>query len=621
MKHTFLLLLCSVALCACHGTVEVIPTPQKAVCYGGYYTCKGEPQLDVRFVQGPAEGYKLRVGRRSIKIEASDSAGLFYAEQTLRQLREGDKYPLCKISDAPQYEYRGVMLDVSRHFFGLDYLKRQINILSSYKINRLHLHLTDAAGWRMEIKRYPLLAQKAAWRTAALWKDWWFGDREYSDSTNGYGGYYTRDELRELVTYAAERHITIVPEIEMPGHSEEVLAAYPDLSCSGKGGSDFCPGNQQTYEFLQNVLDEVLEVFPSEYIHIGGDEAGKGAWKTCPKCLAKAAELGYEDTDALQGYLIRRMSDYLGSKGRKVICWDEVCDDATAENSTIMIWRGGDAAKKAQESGRPLILTPGSYYYIDKYQDAPLTQPVAAGGYLPLKKVFEYSPSAEAYGLQVNLWAERVPSERVAERMLYPRALALAQTSWSGPEAVSYEEFKGVVLRELDYLSAIGCHPFDLSREVGDREEYLTPIEHLAKGKSVKYLSLYSPSYPANGPESLTDGLRGNWNYDDGRWQGFIGQEGFDVVVDLDSEQQVDHISLCFVQMTGVEIFLPTSIRFQASLDGENFETLSELTPEPTDEPTIYREFSWKGSRAARFLRVKASPGNGWIFTDEIIVH
>ena len=259
-----------------------------------------------------AEGYVLTATKKGVEVQAKSGAGLFYGVQTLLQMAtDGNQIALGTITDEPRFEYRGMMLDVSRHFFGLDFVKKQIDAMAYYKLNRLHIHLTDAAGWRIEIKKYPRLTNFAAWRSGKTWKEWWNGDRKYMEegSEGAEGGYFTQDQCREIVEYAKKHYITVIPEIEMPSHSEEVLTAYPELSCTHVPykQADFCVGNEKTFEFLENVLLEVMEIFPSEYIHVGGDEASKQSWKTCPLCQARMKKEGMKEIDELQSYLIKRM--------------------------------------------------------------------------------------------------------------------------------------------------------------------------------------------------------------------------------------------------------------------------------------------------------------------------
>ena len=431
------------------------------------------------------ESYTLSVTPQQILIRATSGAGLFYGLQTLLQLAQpsgAGSYSIAsvEIEDTPRFAYRGLMLDVSRHFSTKEFIKKQIDALAYYKINRLHLHLTDAAGWRLEIKKYPLLTEFAAWRTDPTWKQWWNGGRKYVrfDAPGAYGGYYTQDDIREILEYARQHYITVIPEIEMPSHSEEVLAAYPQLSCSGEPykNSDFCVGNEETFMFLENVLTEVMELFPSEYIHIGGDEAGKSAWKTCPKCQKRMKDEHLANVDELQSYLIHRIEKLLNNHGRHLLGWDEILQGGIAPNATVMSWRGEEGGIAAVTSGHRAIMTPGAYCYLDSYQDAPYSQPEAIGGYLPLKKVYSYNPvpaslTAEqaklVYGVQGNLWVEYIPTPEHVEYMIYPRILALAETAWSAPERKSWPDFHTRALSAVADLQAKGYHPFDLKKEIG----------------------------------------------------------------------------------------------------------------------------------------------------------
>ena len=340
--------------------------------------------LEVAPIKGitSPEGYRIEATADKVAITAGRGAGLFYGLQTVIQLLDAEgTIPTGTITDEPEFAYRGLMLDVSRHFFGKEFVKKQIDAIAHFKMNRLHLHLTDAAGWRIEIKKYPRLTEFAAWRSKALWKDWWFGDRLYAEegSPEAHGGYYTQDDIRELVKYAADRYVTIIPEIEMPAHSEEVLTAYPELSCTHEPykQADFCVGNEKVYEFLENVLTEVIELFPSEYIHIGGDEAGKASWPSCPLCQKRMKEEGLSDVNELQSYLIERIEKFLNSKGRQIIGWDEILEGGLAPNATVMSWRGTEGGLAAVNSGHKAVMTPGGYCYLDSYQDAPHTQPMA----------------------------------------------------------------------------------------------------------------------------------------------------------------------------------------------------------------------------------------------------
>ena len=588
------------------------------------------------------ESYTLSVTSQRIEIRATSGAGLFYGMQTLLQLMQpastgSYSVPSVEIEDTPRFAYRGLMLDVSRHFSTKEFIKKQIDALAYYKINRLHLHLTDAAGWRLEIKKYPLLTDFAAWRTDPTWKKWWNGGRKYLryDEPGASGGYYTQDDIREILEYARQHYITVIPEIEMPSHSEEVLAAYPQLSCSGEPykNSDFCVGNEETFTFLENVLTEVMELFPSEYIHVGGDEAGKSAWKTCPKCQKRMKDEHLANVDELQSYLIHRIEKFLNNHGRRLLGWDEILQGGIAPNATVMSWRGEEGGIAAVTSGHHAIMTPGAYCYLDSYQDAPYSQPEAIGGYLPLKKVYAYDPvpaslTAEqaklVYGVQGNLWVEYIPTPEHVEYMIYPRMLALAEVAWSAPERKSWPDFHTRALSAVADLQKKGYHPFDLSKEIGSRPESLQPVSHLALGKKVTYNSSYSPHYPAQGNTALTDGIRGDWTYGDGSWQGFISDNRLDVTIDMEKETPIHSVTAAFMQVVGAEVFLPETVIISISDDGINFTELQKQHFEVSKEtPIRFTDISWQGEAKGRYVRYQAQAGSefgGWIFTDEIIV-
>lgn len=588
------------------------------------------------------ESYTLSVTPQRIEIRATSGAGLFYGMQTLLQLMQPagtGSYSVAsvEIEDTPRFAYRGLMLDVSRHFSTKEFIKKQIDALAYYKINRLHLHLTDAAGWRLEIKKYPLLTDFAAWRTDPTWKKWWNGGRKYLryDEPGASGGYYTQDDIREILAYARQHYITVIPEIEMPSHSEEVLAAYPQLSCSGEPykNSDFCVGNEETFTFLENVLTEVMELFPSEYIHVGGDEAGKSAWKTCPKCQKRMKDEHLANVDELQSYLIHRIEKFLNNHGRRLLGWDEILQGGIAPNATVMSWRGEEGGIAAVTSGHHAIMTPGAYCYLDSYQDAPYSQPEAIGGYLPLKKVYAYDPipaslTAEqaklVYGVQGNLWVEYIPTPEHVEYMIYPRILALAEVAWSAPERKSWSDFHTRALSAVADLQKKGYHPFDLSKEIGSRPESLQPVSHLALGKKVIYNSPYSPHYPAQGNTALTDGIRGDWTYGDGSWQGFISDNRLDVTIDMEKETPIHSVTAAFMQVVGAEVFLPETVIISISDDGINFTELQKQHFEVSKEtPIRFTDISWQGEAKGRYVRYQAQAGSefgGWIFTDEIIV-
>jgi len=591
--------------------------------------------------------YTLNISSQQIEITASDAIGIFYGIQSLLQLTRHTSattynVACAEITDYPRFKYRGLMLDVSRHFFPKEFIFRQIDALAYFKINYFHLHLTDAAGWRIQIKKYPKLTEETAYRTESDWNKWWVnGNRLYckKDNKEGYGGYYTQHDIKEIVKYAALRHITIIPEIEMPGHSEEVLYAYPELSCSGKPyqNGELCIGKEITFRFLENVLKEVIKLFPSEYIHIGGDEANKNTWKTCPLCQKRMKDEHLKNEEELQSYLICRIERFLNSRGRKLLGWDEIIEGKLASKATVMSWRGEQGGIEAAKSGHHAIMTPEAYCYINNVQDAPDKQPTSNGGYLPLDKVYSYEPIPDSLkntpaslyidGLQANLWTEHITSSRYAEYMTFPRILAISEVGWTKPDIAgrTYENFRNRVLEANKYLALKGYNVFDLEQEEGHRKESMNLIMHDAIGKKVQYNSPYSQRYKANGDSTLTDGKRGDWSYGDGAWQGFITHNKVDVTIDMEKTIDIHDISADFMQSSGPYVFAPAEIIISTSDDGINFKQIDKQEFKVDKEPNFFiKTYNWKGNASGRYIRYQAHSSNtygGWIFTDEIIVN
>lgn len=583
------------------------------------------------------EGYLLSVTPRKALVEATSGSGLFYGLQTLMQLADGtDTIPALNISDSPRFGYRGMMLDISRNYRDKDFILKQIDALARLKINRLHLHLTDGAGWRLEIRKYPRLTEYAAWRPELTWKEWSDGGARYTDASDfgAYGGFLTQDDAREIVKYAADRYITVIPEIEMPSHSEELTAAFPEISCTHnpKGEPDVCVGNEKTFEILQNVLDEVMEIFPSEYIHIGGDEASKRAWKECELCQKRMADEGLKDVDELQSYLIHRIEQYLNSKGRSLIGWDEIMEGGLAPNATVMSWRGTEGGIRAARSGHQAVMTPGGYCYLDSYQDAPATQPVAISGYLPLERVYSYDPAPDSLGTDVtkwiagvqgNLWTEHVPTAQHAEYMLWPRMIAIAEIGWTPQEQRRWESFRSRALKVADDMRGKGYTVFDLRGEAGNRRQSTRPVDHLARGKKVTYNVPWWTNYNAAREATLTDGLRGGWSYGDGRWQGFLyrGDERVDVTIDLEKVTDITYVGADFMQITGPGVWFPAKVEILISDNGTDFTELATIEHKQKDSTGLsFKEFSWSGNARARYVRYRATSTEGCQFTDEIII-
>ncbi|MDX9811922.1 MAG: beta-N-acetylhexosaminidase [Bacteroidales bacterium] len=416
------------------------------------------------------EGYSLSVSPKKIILKAATPAGLFYGVQTIRQLLPPEiesgtlvenismNVPACEIRDEPRFSYRGMHLDVSRHFFGVESVKKYIDMLALHKMNSFHWHLTDDQGWRIEIRKYPKLTETGAFRKETL-----VGHaRNKPQVFDGkpYGGFYTQDEIREVVAYASERFITVIPEIEMPGHAQALLAAYPELSCTG-GPFEvftgwgivediFCAGKEETFTLLEDVLTEVAELFPGEYIHIGGDEAPKVRWEKCAECQKRMKEEGLEDELELQSYFITRMEKFLISKGKRIIGWDEILEGGLAPEATVMSWRGTAGGIEAARQKHNVIMTPTQYAYLDYYQKEPEGEPLSIGGYVPLEKVYSFDPVPDELsadeakyilGFQGNLWTEYIADQGHLEYMAFPRAFAIAETGWSPMLKKDFEDF------------------------------------------------------------------------------------------------------------------------------------------------------------------------------------
>ena len=581
------------------------------------------------------EGYSLTVSPKRIDVVASTEQGAFYAIQTLLQMTQmGELRTIdcCTVADEPRFPYRGLHFDVSRHFFSKEFLIKQIDAMALLKLNRMHLHLTDGAGWRLQIDRYPRLTSFAAWRPAKTWQEWTKCETKYCDQNDpdAHGGFYTKDDIREVLAYAESRHITVIPEIEMPGHSEEAVAAYPEVSCDGTGkGGDFCPGKEATFQFLENILSEVIDLFPSHYIHIGGDEAGKGAWKTCPDCQRRMKEEGLNSLDELQSYLIRRIEKFVNSKGRDIIGWDEILEGGLAPNATVMSWRGTSGGIKAIKAGHDVVMTPGELY-LDHTQDAPFKEPMSIGGYGSLQVTYDFNPVDPSLtqqelkhllGVQANLWTEYVPTPEHAEYMYYPRTFAVAETGWSRAEDKNYEKFRPRAVELCNILQKLGYNTFDLSNEYGNRRESLQPVQHLAKGCKVTYRQPFSKAWPSHGATTLTDGELGGWTYADHKWPGLL--KDLDVVIDLGKLQPVHYVGATFMHLPGPGVYVPRSMQVEVSADGKNYESIGTLWNDIDDKipDLLFKTFSLTCNRQARYVRVHAVNGKEFIFVDEIIVN
>ncbi|GAB3821660.1 family 20 glycosylhydrolase [Pontibacter rugosus] len=381
--------------------------------------------------------------------------------------------PAVSITDKPRYEWRGMHLDVVRHFFPVEFVKQYIDYLAMHKLNTFHWHLTDDQGWRIEIKKYPKLTEVGAWRDSTLIGHYWDLPQTYDNTRHG--GFYTQEQIKEVVKYAQERYITVVPEIEMPGHAVAALAAYPELSCSGgpfkvegKWGifkDVFCAGNEQTFAFLEDVLTEVIALFPSKYIHVGGDESPKDRWKACAKCQQRMAQEGLKNEHELQSYFVQRMEKFVNSKGRQIIGWDEILEGGLAPNAAVMSWRGTKGGIAAAKQKHYVVMTPGTHLYFDHYQGDRELEPTAIHGYSPLSKVYAFEPTpAElskeeqqyVLGAQANLWTEYIPTEEHVEYMVMPRMAALSEVLWTQENQKNWDDFKQRMQRQYQRYDALG---------------------------------------------------------------------------------------------------------------------------------------------------------------------
>jgi hexosaminidase len=682
------------------------------------------------------EGYLLDVSPSSIIITANTKRGIVYGMQTIFQTLPAIRtnailqVQCMRIKDYPRFKWRGMHLDVGRHFYPVSFVKKYIDFLATYKFNYFHWHLTEDQGWRIEIKKYPELTAKGAYRNGTI-----VGGYPGTGNSNlRYGGFYTQEEVKEVVAYAAQRNITVVPEIELPGHSSAAIATYPWLSCFpdkptaipanasamskllqsqgeikmvqetwGVFDDIFCAGKDSTIVFLQNVMDEVLQLFPSKYIHVGGDEAPKKHWEKCPRCQARMKSEGLKDEHELQSYFIQRIEKYLNTKGRTVIGWDEILEGGLAPNAVLMSWRGEAGGIEAAKQNHDVIMTPGNPVYFDHYQGDPASEPVGIGGFNTVKKVYDYDPvpkelneqqAKHILGSQANLGTEYVPTTQHVEYMVLPRMLALSEVVWSPKEnknwnsfnerlqthftsfekkgwnyskgnfkaaikpesqngqilvTLSTEAYKGKVVYTTDnsiptLQSKYYTEPIAINSSTTLKASVLVDgkimsavpaqqnfVMHKAIGKNVTYTNPVSQYYLADGPNSLTDGVRGS-NAVGKYWHGFSAKDMI-ATIDLGEMKNIQSITLGCLQNYSDWIFLPQSVKFEISANGTDFEEVQTVNnPVSINEKNAQHDFKATFStKAVRYIRVTAKnslcpPGHngagkpGWIFADEIIV-
>ncbi len=629
---------------------------------------KKEQSLQIRVtvdttLNQPTDYYRLVVENDVIEITGKSASGAFYGTQTLLQAirREKDYFmvPRMVVEDYPRFAHRGLLLDCSRHFFSVDVVKKYIDVLAFYKMNVLHWHLTDDQGWRIQLDQYPKLTEVGAWRI--------------EPDGSRYGGFYTKDEIREVVAYATARHITVIPEIEMPGHAQAALAAYPEFSCVGHGvevvndwgvfKEIYCAGNEDTFTFLENVLTEVMELFPSEYVHIGGDEAPKYRWEQCAKCQARIKAEGLADAHELQSYFIRRIEKMLQANGRQLIGWDEIMEGGLSPTATVQAWRSMEHGVTAAEAGNPVIISPTSHSYLDYDLKSIDMAKVYSLDLLPNE--LSKKGTANIRGAEVNMWSEHVPNEATLDQKVFPRLLALAEVTWRYDTDRQYDEFAKRVMAQYPFLtkwkvnygaesdpirlvvdtneSAIELLPGspDLKLKYlinsGNWIDYTAPVKidftgtftaqafrnnapygapvvqqvvnHSALGLPIQLSTAYSESYTGGGLKALTDGLLGTLEFRDGRWQGYFG-EHLDLTIDLQEVLPINEIRLNVYQYNNAWIFLPKNVTVETSPDGEKWTLLGSVSPQATPEQRgqFIESFQVKSAQpiTARYLHVRA---------------
>lgn len=622
----------------------------------------------------PAETYGLQIDSTNLSIYGVDAAGVFRGIQTVRQLLPSSFHqqeqhaswalPSLNINDSPALHWRGMLLDCCRHFFSKDVIKQYIDLLAYYKMNVLHWHLTEDQGWRIAIDKYPKLTEIGAWRKG--------------EDGEPYGGFYTKEDIKEIVAYAQERHIMIVPEIELPGHSQAAIAAYPHLSCTGaqlevgtKWGvfkDVYCAGNDSTFQFLEAVLTEVIDLFPSPYIHIGGDESPKYRWEHCSKCQRRIKDEHLKDEHELQSYFIQRIATFLESKNKKLIGWDEIIEGGLAQNAIVQSWRGMGGALEAANQDHYAISSPTSHAYFDYKLDAIDLEKVYA--FNPIPKELAKEKHRFILGGECNMWTEHVPTPQVLDQKVFPRLLAMAEVLWSAPQERNYTEFYQRVQSHYPTLDALGVQygaetmpialeiftstesiNVKLSKGAPDLELHYTkdnstptntsPIydgaiplkestalsvqafkngkaygeaiqrtfsKHLANGLAPVLSYQYSFYYTGGGDQAVTNGARGSLNFRDGNWQA-VQKVPMEITVDLEKAQPISKLSTAFFQKQDSWIFLPTKVDFLVSNDGQNFKLVGSLenTISPKKDASFIEPFELPlEAVTARYVRLKA---------------
>ena len=628
-----------------------------------------------KLVNVKQDSYSINVNNQII-ISYSSERSCYYALHSLMQLIQNKNNELtitkCFVHDYPNFQWRGLHLDVARHFFTVEEVKRYIDLMAAYKFNTFHWHLTDDQGWRIEIKKYPKLTEIGAWRDSTVENHYSTSPRTYDHKR--FGGFYTQEQIKEVVQYAAERYVTIVPEIEMPGHARAALAAYPELSCTGKQNGveglwgvfdDIFCSKEESIILLQDVLAEVLTLFPGEYIHIGGDEAPKSRWKACSKCQKVIQDNHLKDEHELQSYFIRRMDQFLTAKGKKIIGWDEILEGGLSPNAAVMSWRGFEGGIEAAKQGHYVVMSPGSHCYFDHYQGKSKNEPLAIGGYTPLEKVYEFNPvpkemnvdqASFILGGQANLWTEYIPNFKQVEYMAYPRAIALSEALWCVKKP-SYETFLTTLVSNhfpilnrwnVNYATSIlkpsmktirtedgveiqlkstelkngklseKSNSFPISRTKKKVKTNRIPLawdngnstishdtisitNHLGLGAKVNFITKPSPKY-FDSDVILVDGQFGSRPWKGSEWTGF-DTDSIVIEIELGKKQKIKGIELSFLQDEGSWIHAPEMISIE-TISPKNGISMGMAHSPPLDGYAPYPE-KWELDFKSRVEKIR----------------
>ncbi|MCC8035902.1 MAG: family 20 glycosylhydrolase [Rikenellaceae bacterium] len=582
-----------------------------------------------------AGAYRLEIAPDGVEISAGDVPGLFYALQSLRQLNDNfaGKIPCAVIEDRPRMQYRALLLDVSHNFLSVDFLKKQIDMMARLKMNRLVLFLASDGGWRFEVPEYPELTEYGAWRPVesyGLWKE--NGGGFCKEGTPGaYGGYYTAEDISEIVEFARERFVEIIPAIDFPCAHGNIAALVEGLECRSNVWN-----REGETAVMENILEGLIAVFPSEYIYLGDGKASDPQSISCLECQPKV-EKGKTGniSDNRHGPLIPHLEEFIGERGVKPMLWEESLRGVVADDAAVVAWHDPDEAVTVAEMGYDVVVSPLRYASLDFYQTDPSEEAPSTMGFLPLEMIYNFEPllrtlgeeySSRIMGFQGNLWTYDTREGPAAERKLYPRLFAVAELGWTVPERKSYPDFRRRAAALLPMLKSEGYGYFDLADEVTGREEAARPVGHKGSGKPVEYIFPFNRTYPGVGDRTLADGWRGGWVLDDGRWQGFFNND-ICVVVDLGDMTEITSVSADFVRHRGARIALPSVVEISVSGDGEDFRLVGEIPNghAPEEEMFAIETFQWKGRDRARYVRFTARApewegAGGWMFTDEIII-